>query len=251
MPVIVKGTYFDKKPPLVCVPVCETSFADTIATITNLADKGVSMMEWRADYFEELADLERVKALLYNVKEAVAQIPFLVTVRSDTQGGRCKFSKDQIAATLLGIAETHVADFIDVEAFFFEDAKPLVNDLHEKGALVIASHHDFEKTGDTDLLEQMLSKMNDLDPDMVKLAVMPQSFSDVLSLMEASRSFADQNPMMPVISISMGEEGLLSRIAGEMTGSVITFGTEKEVSAPGQIPRKDLEEILRLIHKYA
>jgi 3-dehydroquinate dehydratase-1 len=93
--------------------------------------------------------------------------------------------------------------------------------------------------------------MNDLDPDMVKLAVMPQSFSDVLSLMEASRNFADQNPMMPVISISMGEEGLLSRIAGEMTGSVITFGTEKEVSAPGQIPRKDLEEILRLIHKYA
>ena len=78
MPVIVKGTYFDKKPPVVCVPVCETSFAETIDTISKLVDKGVAMLEWRADYFEELSiyvaerlhfalDLEESKRFLYKI----------------------------------------------------------------------------------------------------------------------------------------------------------------------------------------
>ncbi len=251
MPVIVKGTYFDKKPPVVCVPVCETSFAETIDTISKLVDKGVAMLEWRADYFEELSDLDRVKSLLDNVRDTVKEIPFLVTVRSKAQGGRCELDEKEIEKILLGIAETHVADFMDVEAFFFEDTETLVKQLQEKGALVIASHHDFEETVRPDTLEEWLREMKHLDPDMVKLAVMPHNFSDVLSLMDVSRVFADLNPNLPLISISMGEEGLISRIAGEVTGSVITFGTEGEASAPGQVPRDDLEVILNLLHKYA
>ena len=250
MPIIAKGKYVNGKPPIICVPVTESGFADVIDKITKLVNSGVEMIEWRADYFEEVSDIDRVKSLLENLREVTKDVLFLVTLRSKEQGGKCDLSEDEMKEILFAVAETHVADFVDVEAFTFSDTADLVAKLQNKGALVIASHHDFEETPRPDTMEEWLRQMKALDPDLVKLAVMPQGFSDVLSLMEVGRVFGDNNPSLPLISISMGQEGLLSRIAGEVTKSVITFGTEGEASAPGQIPREDLKELLNLVHKY-
>ena len=123
--------------------------------------------------------------------------------------------------------------------------------MQQNGALVIASHHDFDETKRADYLEEQLQVMKDADVDIVKLAVYPNSFSDVLTLLEVSKTFSEANPSVPLISISMGDLGFLSRIAGEAFGSVISFGTEDAVSAPGQIPRDDLEKTLSLFHKYS
>ena len=251
MPIIVKGKYLDGKPPIVCVPVIEKSFAGIISQVTKLVDESVPMIEWRADYFEELSDTDRVKALLENLLDITKDTLFLVTVRSKTEGGCCEFSKEEIASVLEAISEAHVADFIDVEYFFLEDAKALISRLQHNGALVIASHHDFFETKRADVLEAQLYEMKEGDADIVKLAVYPQNFSDVLTLMEVSKVYSEKNPSVPLIAISMGETGFLSRVAGEIFGSVITFGTEGQSSAPGQISRGDLEAMLELIHRYA
>lgn len=250
MPIIVKGRYLDGKPPIVCVPIIEKSFAGIISQVTRLVNDGVPMIEWRADYFEELSDIERVKALLGNLLDITKDTLFLVTIRSKEEGGCCEFSKDKIASTLEAISKAHVADFIDVEYFFLEDAKGLISRLQKNGALVIASHHDFIETKRADVLEAQLYEMKEGDADLVKIAVHPKNFSDVLTLMEVSKVYSEKNPSVPLISISMGETGFLSRVAGETIGSVITFGTEGQASAPGQIPRGDLEAMLELIHRY-
>lgn len=251
MPIIVKGNYINGKPPVICVPVLEKSYAGIIDEITKLSNKGVSMIEWRADYFEELSDVSRVKSLLENLLNITKDVLLLVTIRSKSQGGKCDFSPKEIKQLLFAVAECHVADFIDVEYFFFEDSKTLISDLQNKGTLVIASHHDFKETGGKDVLENLLYKMKEADPDLVKLAVMPNRFTDVLTLMEVGNNFSKENPEIPAVIISMGELGMLSRVSGEVFGSVITFGLDSEASAPGQIPRDDLEEMLSLIHKYA
>ncbi len=251
MPIIVKGRYLNGKPPVVCVPVIEKSYAGIIDQVTGLCQKKVSMIEWRADYFEELSDIERVKSLLNNLREITKDVLFLVTIRSKSQGGESKLSADETKEILLAIADCHVADFVDVEYFYFEDSKELISNLQSKGALVITSHHDFSDTKRGDVLEKWLYDMKEKDPDLIKLAVMPKCFFDVLTLMEVSCVFAEKNPEIPLITISMDELGMLSRISGELTGGVITFGTEKDASAPGQIPREDLEKMLSFIHKYA
>ena len=251
MPIIVKGKYLNGKPPVVCVPVIEKSFAGIIDQVSKLCDKDVSMIEWRADYFEELLDIDRVKDLLNHLRDVTKNVLFLITIRSKSQGGECELSQDRIKELLLAMAECHVADFMDVEYFFFEDSKTIISDLQGKGTLVIASHHDFEETKRGDVLENWLYEMKEADPDLIKLAVMPKCFSDVLTLMEVGSVFSEKNPDISVVTISMDELGVLSRISGEVTGSVITFGTEGNLSAPGQIPREDLEEMLSLIHKYA
>ena len=53
-----------------------------------------------------------------------------------------------------------------------------------------------------------------------------------------------RHPDTPVISISMGKKGALSRLGGELFGSCVTFGAYDKASAPGQISVEELYEIL-------
>ena len=52
---------------------------------------------------------------------------------------------------------------------------------------------------------------------------------------------------MPLITMSMGNIGIISRIAGEVFGSCVTFGAGKQTSAPGQIPWKELQEVMEVL----
>ena len=80
------------------------------------------------------------------------------------------------------------------------------------------------------------------------MAVMPQSEKDVRMLLEATAEMKEQHPHTPVITMSMGKMGVLSRMAGELFGSALTFGTVGQASAPGQIPVEELRKILEMLH---
>ncbi len=51
----------------------------------------------------------------------------------------------------------------------------------------------------------------------------------------------------PVITMSMGPIGQLSRVAGSVTGSAVTFGAGAEASAPGQLGAAELKQILDIL----
>ena len=51
----------------------------------------------------------------------------------------------------------------------------------------------------------------------------------------------------PLITMSMGALGTVSRLCGELTGSCLTFGSLSQASAPGQVPAGQLAEILTLL----
>lgn len=53
----------------------------------------------------------------------------------------------------------------------------------------------------------------------------------------------------PLLTMSMGGTGTVSRLAGEIFGSCATFGTIGESSAPGQIPADELAQVLDVIHR--
>ena len=60
-----------------------------------------------------------------------------------------------------------------------------------------------------------------------------------------------QYPNRPVITMSMGAAGCISRISGEFTGSCVTFGSGAQASAPGQLPMTELQEVLEVLHRSA
>lgn len=49
--------------------------------------------------------------------------------------------------------------------------------------------------------------------------------------------------------MSMAGTGVISRLAGEVFGSAMTFGAAKKASAPGQIDVNELRHVLDLLHK--
>ena len=90
--------------------------------------------------------------------------------------------------------------------------------------------------------------MEERGADIAKIAVMPEYKKDLLTLLAATECAAEEM-QIPVVTMSMGEIGLLSRLSGEIFGSALTFGTAGAASAPGQMDAVELRKILTLIHK--
>ena len=55
---------------------------------------------------------------------------------------------------------------------------------------------------------------------------------------------AERHPETPVITMSMGALGAVSRICGEAMGSAMTFASAGKASAPGQIELEVLNPVL-------
>ena len=108
---------------------------------------------------------------------------------------------------------------------------------------------DFEVTEEEEVLAGQLEDMNSVGADIVKLAVMPQTLGDVLTLLYATAGFSAAYPDSLLVSMSMGKEGLISRISGEIFGSCITFASMGNSSAPGQLPYEDCRSMIGLIHR--
>ena len=138
---------------------------------------------------------------------------------------------------------------IDGRHIELEKPAKFLKQLQKEGQYVIASHHDFHETPGQEVMDMLLEEMYQGGADVVKLAVMPNSITDVVHLLMSTAVFHEKYPQVPVITISMGKEGVISRICGESFGSCITFGADQKASAPGQMNVTDLELILKKIHK--
>jgi 3-dehydroquinate dehydratase-1 len=77
---------------------------------------------------------------------------------------------------------------------------------------------------------------------------MPQSPQDVLTLLGATYE-ASQTLTVPLISMSMGGLGSLSRTMGWLYGSAATFAVGESSSAPGQIAVDDLRAVLATLRR--
>ena len=76
----------------------------------------------------------------------------------------------------------------------------------------------------------------------------PKNPGDVLTLLSATWEMKEKYARQPLITMSMGGAGLVSRLAGEVFGSALTFGSAGVASAPGQIDADRLRSALELLH---
>ena len=76
---------------------------------------------------------------------------------------------------------------------------------------------------------------------------MPSRERDVLTLLDASLAMKETYADRPFITMSMSRLGSVSRLAGALTGSALTFATAGRASAPGQLEAAILSEILPVL----
>ena len=174
----------------------------------------------------------------------------------DSQGGGAAATA-MVAASRLGARAGVIANLGDdpvgdriLDGFHREGVQTeLIRRIQMTGAKVIASTHDFEKTDDSKTLKNRFIDMDASGADILKMAVMPQRFEDVADLMQVTSEVTEEYTEKPVIAMSMGNLGSMSRIAGENFGSSVTFATVGKASAPGQFPVEELRMMMNALHK--
>ena len=244
---VIKGKTFGKGRPLICLPIMESEQESIIAEAKRLIDLKADVIEWRVDAFSNVSSLNAIRQVLSDLKEITENTPLIYTFRSKEQGGVISLSADQIYDIHQVGAESKACDLIDVEFFQTKHPAKEIKSLQSQGVKVIASHHDFEETPRPEVMDMLLNQMEASGCDIVKLAVMPKDSSDVLALLEATNEFSKAHPNRPLITMSMGKLGMVSRISGQLFGSCLTFGSAGCASAPGQIEVQKLGEMLDIL----
>ena len=236
--------------PKICVPLVGKTNKQIMDEAKYLKTLKLDLVEWRVDHYEYVEDLNKVKEVLKQLREEIKDLPILFTFRSKKEGGEKEVSIEYYIELNKEIATTEMVDLIDVELFTGDETvRDIVTHAHNNNVKVVMSNHDFDKTPDQKEIVNRLCKMQDLGADLPKIAVMPNSAKDVLTLLCATDEMVTEHAKRPIITMSMGGTGLVSRISGETFGSALTFGAAKKASAPGQIAVQDLYEVLNLIHK--
>lgn len=249
-PVIVRNIKIGEGIPKICVPIVGVTKEDIIKEAKTFDAIPVDVVEWRVDWFEHVFEIDKVKEVLAELREALKEIPILFTFRTSKEGGEKAIEPKAYAKLNIAAAESGFVDLVDVEAFTGDDiVKEIIEAVHQHGVKVVASNHDFDKTPEKEDIVGRLCRMQELGADIPKIAVMPKSKEDVLTLLAATEEMNRKHADRPIITMSMAGTGVISRLCGEVFGSALTFGAAKKASAPGQMGVEDLAQVLSLLHK--
>lgn len=250
----IKNLVIGEGRPKICVPITaktEKELEQQLKNIKAVCFSGeepcVDLLEWRMDFWELLEKEESRSAAIKKIKESFPELPLLCTFRSKEEGGEKEFTWEAYEALCRWVLEKEAVELLDVELFAKQEiAKRLLMEAAKKSQTkIILSNHDFEQTPSKEEIIERLRRMDALGADILKIAVMPQNEKDVLTLLEATQEMK-RHTAKPVVTMSMGKLGLISRLSGEVFGSAITFGTAGRASAPGQIEAEKLLQILNL-----
>ena len=235
--------------PKIIVPIVGVTKEDILNEAKTFDSIPVDVVEWRVDWFEHVFEFDKVEDVLKELRTALGNIPLLLTFRTKKEGGEKAIDTKDYKELNLRAAKTGYVDFIDVEIFTGDDVvREIIDGAHAAGVRVIASNHDFFKTPAKSDIIYRLRKMQDMGADIPKIAVMPQSRRDVLTLLCATEEMVSDYADRPIITMSMAGTGVISRLCGEVFGSSMTFGAAKKASAPGQMGVNDLNTVLDLLH---
>lgn len=225
-------------------------------------EKKVDLVEWRADCFEPLRNgkcsPDEVVRVLEQIRAVCANMPCIFTIRTTAEGGNAELEEASYRRMIRTVMESQAAEIVDIELTGREDFVTEVKETAvSAGVYVLASYHNFSETPSKETMRALLQKMEVCGADLAKIAVMPTDTMDVLHLLEVTaQAFgcgeeADAGMGIPIITISMGKEGIFSRISGGLTGSAMTFAALEKGSAPGQLSAEKMKDVLELLESYS
>lgn len=213
------------------------------------ANSDADLAEFRIDLLNFASDSKQVIALGQELRQILATKPIIATIRTHNEGGKLTINDADYGKTYQAYLNQPqpFMDMLDVEMFRNQQVvKNTVKLAHDKKVLIVMSNHDFQKTPSEDEIVKRLLKQDELGADILKIAVMPQSKQDVFTLMNATLKVSQQSKK-PLLTMSMGKLGTISRIATANMGGSFSFGMIGEASAPGQIDVTQLKQFLKTV----
>jgi 3-dehydroquinate dehydratase-1 len=222
---------------LICAPLLAARRSSLFKEADAIKRLAPDLLEWRIDGYDGVRDLNHSLDTLAQLRRQLGDTPLIFTCRTHSEGGRIKLAGDQRRHLITSAMASGNLDIVDIELCNPADfIQSIMETARVSGVRVILSHHDFETTPDETFILDTLFRARDLGANIAKVAVMPREHADVLTLMSATLKARQRGLGIPAITMSMGPRGRLSRLAGGLFGSDITFAAGTTPSAPGQIP---------------
>jgi 3-dehydroquinate dehydratase I len=236
--------------PLICTPLVGRTHEALLAELREVLPKKPDIIEWRADFYAALGDTAAVLATGRALRAGAAGIPLLFTRRSATEGGeKVPIGEPAVTDLYVEVCKSGAMDAIDYETSNpASDFARLREASRASDVAMFGSYHNFQSTPDAATLLGKFTLAHERGADVAKVAVMPKSPEDVLTLLLATRQASVALPV-PLISMSMGGLGSISRLCGWVYGSALTFAVGKSSSAPGQIPIEELRDVLATVRR--
>ena len=236
--------------PAICAPLVGRTREQLLSEALTVADKKPDLLEWRVDFFQDIADTAAVVQMADAIRQMAGGLPLLFTRRSSREGGeKIALSEGQVIDLYAAVCQGGRVDFIDFEMGNDPAHVRRVRALSRSaGVQLVLSFHDFQQTPTPEFLQQRYVQAQALGADIAKVAVMPRAMDDVLTLLAATLQ-ASRQLDIPVISMAMGGPGAITRLCGWAFGSALTFAVGASASAPGQLPIEDLEAGLAVLRK--
>jgi 3-dehydroquinate dehydratase I len=243
----VRGVTVSCREPRIVVPLTSAEPAGLRREVAAALDAGTDLVEWRVDHFARHGDVDAVVAQSRALADQLGTVPLLVTFRTAAEGGASALPDQDYLALLRAVCEQGAADLVDVE-YRRGFAQAVIDVAHANGVPVVASNHDFEGTPAEEDMVGRLATMERMGADVAKVAVMPHSMLDVHALLRAT-TVRFEEARIPLVTMSMGPLGVISRLSGQLFGSCATFATVGAASAPGQVQVADTRAVLDLLRR--
>lgn len=234
--------------PLACLPIVAENKSQLFGQAQELSLLEPDLLEWRIDGFDHAHLIEQSIDALRALCRQIDPIPLIFTCRVDREGGLQTIPRQSRLDLILASIKTRLPDIVDVELCNDEAfISSVIDACRTYNVKLILSFHDFEKTPEDGFILDKLVWARDLGADIAKVAVMPKTCKDVLTLMNVTLA-ARQKLEIPLVTMAMGEKGIVTRVAGGVFGSDITFAMGKTASAPGQISIQALRQAMATLY---
>lgn len=241
----VREVIIGQDKPKICVPIVGRTLEEINIALETIIENEVDLVEWRVDLFNQVTDIPLVIKVLEEIRCKLENIPIIFTFRTVNEGGNTPLDHSTYKTLYQAVIETNDIDLIDIELSLPSSIRDeLIDHAKQNKIAVILSNHDFQKTPSKQEIINRLTFAQEKGANIAKIAVMPKTPADVLVLLDATYIMKEKHAQIPIITMAMGDLGILSRMTGEIFGSSVTFASITEASAPGQMNIKELKEML-------
>jgi 3-dehydroquinate dehydratase I len=217
-----------------CLPIIKTKKQEVLEIIEQ-----TSAYDYHEVWLDYIVDLDEqfIKKLIEKYEEKLV----LLFRRKNLETIHMNLSKRYAILNIINKTKTYV----DLDISQKEELAYIKNE--NRNIETIISYHNYQKTPTEKEMQTIIQSMQEFSPAIVKIAAQCNNEKDALLLMNTLQQLKEKQ--QPFIITGMGNYGKITRIAGALWGNEMNFApqTLDEKSAPGQLRRQELEEIIKVL----
>ncbi|PVX26349.1 MAG: type I 3-dehydroquinate dehydratase [Candidatus Bathyarchaeum sp.] len=220
----------------VCVAVPPKTVDEAFSLIEQAEAQHADLIEIRLD---SLTNYNRIA----DIPEC-SKTPLIATNKSLDNHGSFSGSETERQKILLDAANNGFT-YVDVDLGTPNQAE-LISNLHEAGAKVIVSFHDFEQTPSISTLEKIVGKEVALGADICKIITTANTVEDNSNVINF---VSKASKKAKIVCFAMGDLGVPSRFLSPVFGAFFTFASidEKRKTAKGQLTIQEMRKAYQLL----